>query len=218
LSPDPDLDEAFVSSEQDSVLEPQDVADIAAPKLARIDRPSRSAMKRASHDLQMLGQQLLEMPLSWVNEIEMPERLREALDAYRTTRTFEGKRRQVQFIGKVIRGVDPAPLREAVATFQLGHARDALSLHEAEAWRTRLLNDEKQAMTDWLAAFPHTDTQALRALIRQIRKDMASAEEQPAGQAERHGRAYRELFRFIKQALKDAALADEASDGGGPDA
>lgn len=173
------------------------------------DRPSKSALKRASHELQALGQQLLDMPDSWLNDIDMPERLREALATYKTTRSFEGKRRQLQFIGKVIRGVDAEPLREAVASFQLGHARDALALHEAESWRNRLLADEKQALGDWLGKHPDTDTQALRALIRQARKDQAEAASLPPGQAPRQGRAYRELFQFIKQALKQAEDAGE---------
>lgn len=176
------------------------------------DRPSKSALKRASHELQALGQQLLDMPDSWLNDIEMPERLREALATYKTTRSFEGKRRQLQFIGKVIRGVDAEPLREAVASFQLGHARDALALHEAESWRNRLLADEKQALGQWLGKYPDTDTQALRALIRQARKDQAEAASTPPGQAPRQARAYRELFQFIKQALKSGTAGTESSE------
>jgi ribosome-associated protein len=208
------IDSAFDAEESDtSSVESSDSGEaVEAPKLTRSERPSRSARKRDSHDLQMLGQQLLDLPASWLKDLEMPERLRDALDGYRTTRTFEGKRRQVQFIGKVIRSVDHEPLREAVASFQLGHARNALSLHEAEGWRTRLLHDEKTAMNEWLLAYPNTDTQALRALLRQIRKDMAAADEKP-GQTERHGRAYRELFQFIKQTLKGAG-ADAVPDEG----
>lgn len=106
-------------------------------------KPSKSALKRQSHELQDLGEQLLAMPDARLAAIDMPERLRDALAAYKTTRSFEGKRRQLQYIGKVIRGVDAEPLREAVASFQLGHAQNALSLHEAERWRAELLADEK---------------------------------------------------------------------------
>jgi len=166
-------------------------------------RPSKSALKRAMHELQDLGEQLLAMPDSRLDRIEMPERLREALAAYRTTRSFEGKRRQLQFIGKVIRSVDPEPLREAVAAFQLGHAHDALALHEAERWRAELLADDKNSVTRWAEQFPDTDLQQLRTLVRNARKDAAAAPEQ------RSGRAFRELFQFIKK-----AQADAAKDGG----
>lgn len=157
-------------------------------------RPSKSALKRASHELQELGEQLLAMPDSRLDDIEMPERLREALADYKKTKSFEGRRRQLQFIGKVIRSVDPEPLREAVASFQLGHAKDALSLHEAERWRAELIADEKDALTRWVESFPDTDMQQLRALIRSARKDAALEPEK------RSGRGFRELFQFIKRA------------------
>jgi ribosome-associated protein len=195
--------------------EPEDEAQAAT--YAAYNRPSKSELKRQSHDLQEIGRQLLEMPDRWVAQIEMPDRLREALEAYRTTRSFEGKRRQLQFIGKVIRGVDAEPLKEAVAAYQLGHARDALSLHEAENWRVRFLADEKPALDAWLLAHPDTDIQAMRSLIRQARKDAASQPEETApGQVVRHGRAYRELFQIIKQALKQADAGSALEDDSNP--
>ena len=163
-------------------------------------RPSKSALKRESHELQALGKQLL----------EMPERLRDALEAYKRTRSFEGKRRQIQFIGKVMRGVDAEPLREAVAQFQLGHARNALALHQAERWRAELLSDDKDALTNWAATFPDSDLQQLRNLVRSARKDAAEVPEK------RSGRAYRELFQFIKHAMEAQDEPDEDIPGGAP--
>lgn len=154
--------------------------------------PSRSMLKRASLALQELGQQLLDMPASRLAEIDMPERLRDALDGYKTTRSFEGKRRQIQFIGKVMRTIDAEPLREAVAQYQLGHAHNALALHQAERWRAELINED-EALTRWAAEHPQTDLQQLRSLIRAARKDASLVPEK------RSGRAYRELFQFIKQ-------------------
>lgn len=159
-------------------------------------RPSKSALKRASHELQDLGEQLVAMPDSRLADIDMPERLRDALAAWKTTRSFEGKRRQLQYIGKVIRSVDVEPIREAVASFQLGHARDALSLHEAERWRTELLADEKSALTRWVESYPDSDLQQLRTLIRNAKKDAALEPEK------RSGRGFRELFQFIKKVLE----------------
>lgn len=158
--------------------------------------PSKSMLKRASQQLQVLGQQLLDMPDSRLADIDMPERLRDALDAYKKTRSFEGKRRQLQYIGKVMREVDEAPLREAVAQFQLGHARNSLALHQAERWRAELIAEDKDALTRWVAEFPDTDLQPLRALIRNARKDAAAEPEK------RNGRAFRELFQFVKHAME----------------
>lgn len=165
-------------------------------------RPSKSALKRASHELQALGEQLLAMPDARLASIDMPERLRDALNDWKKTRSFEGKRRQLQYIGKVLRLVDAEPLREAVAVFQLGHARNALALHEAERWRAELVADEGDALTRWVQAFPGSDLQQLRALIRSARKDAAAAPEQ------RSGRGFRELFQFIKQAMEDQARVE----------
>lgn len=176
--------------------------------------PSKSMLKRAMHQLQDLGEQLLAMPDARLKSIDMPERLRDALDDYKRTRSFEGKRRQLQYIGKILRLIDAEPLREAVATFQLGHAQNSLALHQAERWRADLVNDEKNALTQWAEEFPGTDLQQLRALVRNARKDAAAAPEQ------RNGRAYRELFQFIKKVLEanDSAggppVADVVDDDG----
>ena len=173
-------------------------------------RPSKSALKRESHELQALGKQLLEMPDNRLDDIGMSERLREALDAYKKTKSFEGKRRQLQFIGKVMREVDAEPLREAVAQFQMGHARNALALHQAERWRTELLSDDKDVVTRWAQEFPDADLQQLRALVRSARKDAAEVPEK------RSGRAFRELFQFIKHAMEAQDEADKDEPEGTP--
>mgnify|MGYP003352996470 CR=1 FL=1 len=111
----------------------------------------------------------------------------------------------LQFIGKVMREVDPEPLREAVAAWQLGHARDALQLHQIERWRLELLNDDADALTRWMGEYPETDVQQLRSLVRQARKDAAGAPEQ------RNGRAFRELFQFLKDIYAEAERRNKAS-------
>lgn len=175
-------------TDQDEGFDPDDGVDANGYR-----KPSKSMLKRESHDLQALGKELLAMPDSRLDDIQMPDRLREALDTYKKTKSFEGKRRQLQFIGKVMREVDAEPLREAVAAFQLGHARNALALHQAERWRTELLAEhDKDALTRWVDAYPESDLQQLRTLVRNARKDAAATPEQ------RSGRAFRELFQFIK--------------------
>ena len=181
--------------DQDEGFDPDDGVDANGYR-----KPSKSMLKRESHDLQQLGKQLLELPDNRLDDLQMPDRLRDALDAYKKTKSFEGKRRQLQFIGKVMREVDPGPLREAVAAFQLGHARNTLALHQAERWRAELLaENDKDALTRWGKTYPESDLQQLRALIRNARKDAAAAPEQ------RSGRAFRELFQFIKQVMETQA-------------
>lgn len=177
-------------------------------------RPSKSALKRQMHDLQDLGQALLDLPTSRSDRLDLPEILRDAMAEFRRTRSHEGKRRQLQYIGKLMRKVDPEPIREAVAAFQLGHAQDALTLHQAERWRDELLADD-QAVTRWMNAHPDTELQVLRNLVRAARKDRAAQAERP-GEAARQGRAYRELFQLVREGLAQAAAEpdeDQAEDG-----
>ncbi len=162
------------------------------------ERPSKSARKREAHDQQALGEALAALSEAQLADTPMPEPLRDAIAELRRTRTHEGRRRQLQYVGKLMRQADVEPLREAVAAAKLGRARDTLLLHEAEAWRARLV-DGDDALTDWMAAHPGTDLPQLRALIRQARKDAALPPEQ------RHGRAWRELFQFLKPLLASPA-------------
>jgi ribosome-associated protein len=155
------------------------------------EAPSKTQLKRQAHEQQSLGVALAGLPDALLAATPMPENLRGALAEWRRTRSHEGKRRQLQYIGKLMRQTDVEPLRQAVAASQLGRAHDSLALHRAELWRSELVADD-EALTRWMAEHPQTDLQRLRALIRNARKDAALPPEQ------RHGRAWRELFRFIK--------------------
>jgi ribosome-associated protein len=160
----------------------------------RAERPSKSELKRQAHDQQALGRALAGLNDAALAAAPMPEALREAIAEYRRTRSHEGRRRQLQFIGKLMRTAETGPLREAVAAAQLGRAHDALALHQAEHWRAELVASD-DALTRWMAEHPQAEPQRLRALIRNARKDAALPPEQ------RHGRAWRELFQFIKPFL-----------------
>lgn len=156
------------------------------------DRPSKTQRKKDSHDLQDLGEALVAMPDNRLADLGMEEILLDAIQQYKRTKSFEGKRRQMQYIGKLMRRANPEPLREAVAAMQLGRAKDSLALHEAERWRAELIASD-DALTRWTAEHPATDVQQLRSLIRAARKDASGTPEQ------RSGRAFRELFKFIRQ-------------------
>jgi len=156
------------------------------------NRPSKTRRKKESHDLQDLGEALVAMPADRLEGLGMDEILLDAIAQYKRTKSFEGKRRQMQYIGKLMRRADPEPLREAVAAMQLGRAKDSLALHEAERWRAELIASD-DTLTRWMSEHPESDVQQLRSLIRAARKDAAAAPEQ------RSGRAFRELFKFIRQ-------------------
>jgi ribosome-associated protein len=179
--------------------------------LPRAERPSKTRLKQQAHALQALGAELAVLPEDRLAALALDEPLRLAIAELRRTRSHEGRRRQLQYIGKQMRFADEAPLREAVAAFKLGSTRDTLALHEAERWREELLADD-EALTRWAQAYPDSDLQRLRSLVRTARKDAAAAPEQ------RSGRGFRELFRFIKPWLNaDGATDDTADDSGGDD-
>lgn len=158
------------------------------------ERPSKSELKRQAHEQQALGRALAEMNDAALAAAPLPEPLREAIAEFKRTRSHEGRRRQMQLIGKLMRGAEIEPLREAVAAAQLGRAHDSLALHQAEHWRAELVASD-DALTRWMAEHPDTEAQRLRALIRNARRDAALPPEQ------RHGRAWRELFQFIRPLL-----------------
>jgi len=169
------------------------------------ERPSKTKMKQASHELQALGEDLVSLPDSRIALLNLTETMLAAIREYRRTRTHEGTRRQMQFIGKLMRHTDAEPIREAVAATKLGVARNALELHEAERWRAELIASD-DALTRWMAEFPATDAQQLRSVVRSARKDASSVPEK------RSGRAYRELFQLIKQAQVEAAGGEQEQD------
>jgi ribosome-associated protein len=158
------------------------------------EQPSKTQLKQQMLALQQLGQQLTELPAERLRALELPERLRDAIEEFKRTRSHEGRRRQLQFIGKLMRTVDPEPLRAALDAHALGPARESLRLHEAERWRLELVSDERAAAR-WAQAFPHSDLARLRTLIG------AAQREQQVGDGQRHGRAWRTLFQFIKPHL-----------------
>ena len=164
------------------------------------DRPSKSQLKRDMTALQKLGEDLLALPESRWEPLALPEILYDALRHAKKITNFEGKRRQMQYIGKLMRKIDPEPIREAVAAFKLGHASDSLRLHQSERWRELLLADDA-ALQQFIDGHVDVDIQQLRNLVRAARKDAANEPEK------RSGRAYRELFQFIK--ASEVAAEDE---------
>lgn len=172
------------------------------------DAPSRTELKRESTELQRLGTELLALHGDALERLALPDKLQDALnDAQRIT-NFEGKRRQMQFVGKLMRQLDDHDLervRAALAAQHSGSASETLALHLVEQWRDRLIADQA-AFALWITQFPATDGQQLRALIRQARKD---AQPSRAGETPRHGKAFRELFQMVREQMARIPENDE---------
>jgi len=179
---------------------PDPVADehaAAAETLSRLQRPSKTKRKEASHELQSLGAALVELSDERLAGLDLDEPLLDALREYRRIRSHEARRRQMQLIGKLMRSADVDAARRAVDEVKLGRAQDALSLHQAERWRAELIADD-EAATRFASAHPGVDMQRLRALARSARKDAALVPEK------RSGRAFRELFQFVRDHERSA--------------
>lgn len=175
------------------------------------DDLSKTDMKKESDRLQALGENLLTLRSDLMLKLGLSEKLMDAVtDAKRIT-NFEGRRRQMQFIGKLMRKLDSdtvVAVEAALDEQSKGSAKGTLSLHLAEQWRDRLISDD-DALTAWMQMDQQSDVQQLRALIRQARKDAQAnqAQERP-GEAVRHGKAYREIFQTVKAALNQDADDD----------
>jgi ribosome-associated protein len=169
-------------------------------ELKGTDEQSRTDLKRESTELQKLGEDLLTLRADLMARLDLTEKLKDAVQEAKRITNFEGKRRQMQFIGKQMRLVDPAVLvtvRAALTEQFSGSAHENLVLHLAETWRDRLIADD-EAFGEWITKCPDTDTQQMRALIRQARKD---AKPEKPGAAVRHGRAYRDIFQIVREHL-----------------
>ena len=181
-------------------------------ELKGTDAMSRTDEKRESLALQKLGEDLLTLRPDFMARLDLSEKLKDAVVEAKRITNFEGKRRQMQFIGKQMRLLEPEVV-EAIKTVlheQLsGSASDIAALHLAQAWRDRLIADDN-AFSEWIEKFPQTDTQQLRALIRQARKD---AKPELPGQAVRHGRAFRDIFQIVRSATSpDNLVPDDLAD------
>ncbi len=164
------------------------------------DEPSRTDLKRESTELQKIGEDLLTLRSPFMDRLVLPEKLRDAVAEAKRITNFEGKRRQMQFIGKLMRQLDAAELdsvRAALAEQHGGSAAETLALHQAEQWRDGLISDDA-AFEKWLGQYPLTEGQQLRALIRQARKDAVPGK---PGEAPRHGKAYRDLFQLVRDQM-----------------
>lgn len=153
---------------------------------------SKSQRKRDMHALQELGKQLVELPKDQFEKIILEENLRDAVIEARHIHQHGARKRQLQYIGKIMRGVDAEPIKEQLDTIQ-GHSTQATqNLHNIERWRERLLEEGDHALKDLIQQHPETDRQYVRQLTRNAKKEMK--ENKPPKSA-------RLLFRYLRDLI-----------------
>lgn len=153
---------------------------------------SKTRLKQMMEDLQDLGEVLVDLPKDKLNQLDLPENLKDAVLEARRITAHGGRRRQLQYIGKLMRGVDPAPIQEKLAQWNGTHAEETARLHRLENWRKRLIEDDT-ALAEFLAQHPSDDVQHMRNLIRNARKE-AEQNKPP--------KSSRELFKLLRDRLQ----------------
>jgi ribosome-associated protein len=171
------------------------------------DRPSKSQLKREMHALQELGEALIALPKDALKRMPMPEDLDDAVREARRITDHEGKRRQLQYVGKVMRSLtdeEIAAIRTALDSYKGVNKAETARMHWIERTREKLLADDA-ALTEFLRDHPGVDVQEGRTLIRNARKER---------EQQKPPRYYRELFQWIKNAagVEDAEAEEEERD------
>ncbi|MGE4440723.1 MAG: ribosome biogenesis factor YjgA [Desulfomicrobium sp.] len=161
-------------------------------------RPSKSQRKRDMVALQKLGESLIDLAPEQLDRLDLHEDLVEAIRFFHTLKDKEARRRQQQFIGTVMRKIDPEPLRQALDELDQLRFQQAEAFHQIEIWRDALVDGDGEVLTELVGRFG-LDSQQLRQLARQ------AAAEKAAGKPSKNGRA---LFRLLRQSLEREQVED----------
>jgi ribosome-associated protein len=154
---------------------------------------SKSERKRQMHDLQDLGKTLVKLSREQLARVDMPENLRDAVMECRRFTKHEAIRRQMQYIGRIMRVIDAGPIAAQLAELEAPSKRQTALFHVAERWRAEIVEDP-EAIARFVAEYPEVDTQRLRELAERAREEK---------RASRPPRRYRELFHVLNGLLQE---------------
>ncbi len=154
---------------------------------------SKTQLKREAHDLQDLGKALVKMSRDQLARIDMPENLRDAVMECRRFTKHEAIRRQMQYIGRIMRDIDAGPIAAQLGELEAPSKRQTALFHVAERWRTELIEDP-QALDRLVKEYPEVDRERLRELAEKAREEK---------RASKSPRRFRELFHVLNAFLQD---------------
>jgi len=163
------------------------------------EKPSKTERKRVMHELQALGERLVGLNPDQLAAIALPEDLRDAVEQAQRITKHEARRRQMQYIGRLMRDVDPEPIRERLKAWDGVSTEETARLHRIERWREELIEDDG-AFGALARTHPGIDIQRVRALVRNARGERSAG---------RPPRAYRELFRTLRDIIPDSQPVPE---------
>jgi len=157
--------------------------------------PSKSQLKREASALQDLGERLIALNGSQLTEVPMSDQLAEAVRLAQRIKAHGARRRQLQYIGKLMRDEDAGSIRKALEHLDPASPRAMRVQHLCEQWRERLIEQGNEGVTAFVAEYPQTDVQALRQKLRLVNK------EREKGAPPKY---YRELYRDIRSVIESA--------------
>lgn len=155
-------------------------------------RPSRSQRKREVLALQEIGEVLVELPAIQLAKIPLEPKLAEAIATARTLKSREAKRRQLQYIGKLMRNTDVQLIEEALNKIQDNDLKSKALFHQMERWRDKLISEGDKALEEFLKQYPNADSQHIRQLMRRAKQDQNN---------NKNSGAETELFRYLRGLL-----------------
>lgn len=157
-------------------------------------QPSKTKLKAEADAAQEVGRKLVELPKDKLNKLQLEDALREAINEAKRITAHGAIRRQLQYIGRLMRDTDLAPIVEQLQKWEGKHQEENARFHHMERWRTRMLEDAK-ALEEFIQLFPQVDVQQLRTLIRNAQKEHL---------ANKPPKSSRELFQMIRQVMERA--------------
>jgi ribosome-associated protein len=152
--------------------------------------PSKSELKRQMHALQALGERIVKLTEGQLKTIPLDGTLEEAIMTARRIKSHEGLRRQMQYIGKLLRDTDTDAIERAFAALEAGRKAQTQRFHELEQWRDRLVEAGPKAIEEVVERYPTADRQHLRQLVMQAGKEQK--QNKPPASA-------RKLFRYLRE-------------------
>ena len=149
---------------------------------------SKSEIKRDAEDLKQLGEKLVNLTKANLTKVPLDDSLKDAIELAQRLQK-EARRRQLQYIGKLLRSIDAEPIREALEKIENKHNQQQAMLHKLEILRDELVAKGDAALTDLLNDSPSADRQQLRNLIRAAQKEK---------EQNKPSKAYREIYQILK--------------------
>lgn len=158
------------------------------------DNESKSQRKEDMLALQKIGESLIKLTEEQLTTIDLPDNLLTAIQHIKSLTSNEAKRRQLQYIGKIMRQIDPELIKQTLKCIEFIHEKNTAQFHHIEEWRTKLLIHGDDALNSFLGDYPKVDRQQLRQLIRNAQQDRKNNKNTGAEKA---------LFKYLQSIVEN---------------